>query len=414
MCLGVKHLTPHHTGANIKEDLQEMLGLWGIHLCNVVSGTTDNGANIVAAIKLLFNNDAIHVPCLAHNINLVVTKALGAVEDIIKIIEKVKNIVAYFKHSNNAQDDLRAEQRKEGKTEGTFQYLKQEIATRWNSTFYCLESFLTLSSHVCKILLLPKHKKGPPMLTAEELELVAECIQILKPFEVATKDISGEKYISGSLVIPLTNCLRTSLEKINLTSLISNRLKVELEKQIEKRLSPMEKNALLASATILDPRFKKIHFQSPVNVANVITRLKQEMWRELKQDFDPEQTIGKSVKPKGLENIWQVHEEVASISNKSISELSGNFPTEFKLYLDQPLLPRESDPIKYWIENKNAFPGTSKLALKYLTTLGASVPSERVVSLLNNICTDRRIRLTSDHTNELVFLGSLDNSFWNI
>lgn len=182
--------------------------MWQIEKKNIVSVTTDNGANIVAGVKRLLSNANsnldIHISCFAHNINLVVSKALGDenVVELVSIINKVKNIVSYFKHSNVAQDDLRSEQPKEGKTDGSFLYLIQEVATRGNSTFYCLERFALLSGHVGKILLSPYHKKAPPMLTRVELAMVEECLHILKPFESATAEISGEKYISASLVIP--------------------------------------------------------------------------------------------------------------------------------------------------------------------------------------------------------------------
>ncbi|KAL1489200.1 hypothetical protein ABEB36_014133 [Hypothenemus hampei] len=141
--LGVKDLTPHHTAEHISKDFEAILESWDLSKNKIISVTTDNGANIVAGVNLLLASKNKHVSCLAHNINFVVTKALGseAVKDFVTIIMKVKTIVAYFKHSITAQDDLRAEQRKEGITDGTFIYLKQEVPTRWNSTFIVLNDF---------------------------------------------------------------------------------------------------------------------------------------------------------------------------------------------------------------------------------------------------------------------------------
>jgi len=183
MCLGVKNLTPHHTAINICGDLNEMLQDWNILKKNLISVTTDNGANIVAGTKMLLEQEKlenIHVSCLAHNINLVVCKALGTINEIINIIGKVKNIVAYFKHSNVAQDDMRNEQKKEGKSDGTYLYLIQEVATRWKSTFYCLERFQLLSGHVGKILMSSTHRNAPPMVTPFELAIIEECL--ITPF----------------------------------------------------------------------------------------------------------------------------------------------------------------------------------------------------------------------------------------
>lgn len=418
ICLGVKNLTAHHTALNIAEDLRSLLAMWNIDKKQVISATTDNGANIVAGIRLLFeNNDNIHVPCFAHCINLVVSKALGCVRDIITIIDKVKAIVAYFKHSNVAQDDLRAEQRKDGKTDGTFLYLIQEVPTRWNSTFYCLERFLFLSGHVGKILLSPSHKKAPPMLSGDELSIIGDCLEILRPFELATKDISGEKYVSGSLVIPLIYCVSKSLRQNIASTEPSRSLKSELLKQMDNRLAPLEKNILLGAGTILDPRFKKFNFNSPLNAANAVSHIKLLIEENIKpQGVKPsnEKTKNLCAREHGIKSIWQVHDEAAETLRFSMDEdnKSGGLPTEFKLYLTQPLISRNSDPIRYWIDNKGAFPQTSRIALKLLTVLGASVPSERVVSLLNNVCTDHRSRLTPEHSNQLVFLGSLEERFW--
>lgn len=413
MCLGVKNLTTHHTAVNICEDLSQMFEEWHIYKKSLVSVTTDNGANIVAGVKLLLDEE-LHVPCFAHCLNLVVTKALGAHQEIVTIIEKVKNIVSYFKHSNVAQDNLREEQQKEGKTDGTFLYLKQEVPTRWNSTFYCLERFVLLSGNIGKILLSPVHKKSPVMLTAHELAIIEECLLLLKPFESATRDISGETYVSGSIVIPLINCIKTCLQRINVSQEICRKFKIELSMQVSKRLDPLEKNYLLGTATILDPRFKKIHFESPLNVANIIDKIKIEIIKELESQGKTEmKNSPSSEKSKG--SIWSIHEEyVAQSMQSSSSSHTGTLPTEFKLYLDQAIVPKSQDPVLYWIKNKSAFPGTYKVALKYLTILGASVSSERTVSLLNNVVTNHRSRLTPDHTNKLVFLSSLDNFYWNI
>lgn len=75
ICLGVKELTTNHTADHIKSDLSDMLLSWAINLDKVTAITTDNGANIIAAVRLLCQNEN-HVPCFAHTLNLVVTKAL--------------------------------------------------------------------------------------------------------------------------------------------------------------------------------------------------------------------------------------------------------------------------------------------------------------------------------------------------
>ncbi|XP_036336247.1 zinc finger BED domain-containing protein 1-like [Rhagoletis pomonella] len=191
LVFGLKELTPHHTARNICLDLKEIFDHWNIEPRIVTSVTTDNGANIVAAVKDLFpsRSNSIHVSCYAHNINLVVSKGLGAVKELVAIIEKVKLIVAFFKHSNVAQDQLRKEQEKD----------------------------------------------APSMITSSELAIIGECIALLLPLENATNDISGDSYVSASLVIPFTHCLQLSLTKICATYTETIQLKdVLLQQGLEK------------------------------------------------------------------------------------------------------------------------------------------------------------------------------------
>lgn len=46
--------------------------------------------------------------------------------------------------------------------------------------------------------------------------------------------------------------------------------------------------------------------------------------------------------------------------------------------------------------------------------VGTSVPSERLFSKAGQVMTDSRNRLTGEHLNKLLFLGSLSESDWNL
>jgi len=45
------------------------------------------------------------------------------------------------------------------------------------------------------------------MLTYYEIETVKEMLLVLRPIEVATKELCGQNYITGSTNIHLINCL---------------------------------------------------------------------------------------------------------------------------------------------------------------------------------------------------------------
>ena len=61
-----------------------------------------------------------HLPCYVHSLNLVVTTAIASVEGLKNLVDKVKNIVSFFKHSIAAADELRKVQLLDGKTRGRY------------------------------------------------------------------------------------------------------------------------------------------------------------------------------------------------------------------------------------------------------------------------------------------------------
>lgn len=61
-------------------------------------------------------------------------------------------------------------------------------------------------------------KKPPEMLSSLELEILKDILPVLSPLEELTKDLSGQKYCTCSMVIPAINCLRNGLMKSKRTT----------------------------------------------------------------------------------------------------------------------------------------------------------------------------------------------------
>lgn len=71
--LTCKQVQINQTAANLKTVILETLEKWDIRLETIVCCTTDCGANIVAAVKLL---DIPHLSCFGHALNTGVSKAV--------------------------------------------------------------------------------------------------------------------------------------------------------------------------------------------------------------------------------------------------------------------------------------------------------------------------------------------------
>nr|CAI5833763.1 unnamed protein product [Callosobruchus analis]CAI5841063.1 unnamed protein product [Callosobruchus analis] len=83
---------------------------------------------------------------------------------------------------------------------------------------------------------------------------------------------------------------------------------------------------------------------------------------------------------------------------------------DIKAYLNLPTIPLENNPITFW-SNYNAS-DLATLVKRYLSIVGSSVPSERIFSQAGSILTQIRNRLNGKHLSQLLFLQSLDSSYW--
>lgn len=109
----------------------------------------------------------------------------------------VKNIVTYFRSSTLAADKLRQSQEAMNMTPLK---LLQETPTRWNSTYYMIKRLLVRDPLIIAISACPN---APNPLTANEFLDLEDLVKLLAPFEMASNDMSGDQYLTISLVLPV-------------------------------------------------------------------------------------------------------------------------------------------------------------------------------------------------------------------
>lgn len=374
----------------------------------------------MAAVRLFLGDDR-RISCMAHCLNLIVDGVLRENNAFSALCDHVKSIVTYFKQSVNAMDLLRSEQEASGKKEGEVLTLTQAVSTRWNSCFDMLERFVKLSALVAKILATKSqtNRNTPDMVATSQLNIIRDLVAILGPFKEATEEISGANYVTSSLAIPVTNLIRQAVEHISPSTSLGLTVKEALLKKVQERLGPLEKNSYLSAATILDPRFKRIHFTSAIAASNAIAKISNDIRSEHRRRGQRSPDLRTIHTARAQENsetssIWSGHEKLLSLSSTTAPEVpsSGSVPNELKQYLDQPLLERKADPIKFWINCQHFTPVLSEVALKYLICQASSVSSERVVSAVNLTVPDNRSRLTGEHIKQRVLLMSISDEYW--
>ena len=85
-------------------------------------------------------------------------------------------------------------------------------------------------------------------------------------------------------------------------------------------------------------------------------------------------------------------------------------PEDLRYYLNQAPIKIDDSPMQFWNRTDSLL---SKLAKKYLAVIATSVPSERLFSKAGKIMTEARNRLSGEHLQYLLFLGSLSSEDWN-
>ncbi|KAL1252152.1 hypothetical protein QQF64_019948 [Cirrhinus molitorella] len=254
--LGVSKFPKSHTADNIKEALSDVISDWGL-TGSVAAMVTDNAVNMVSGIQKL---GLCHLPCFAQTINLIVKRAIEEQEVLADIRSRIRRMVSFFRSSTKATAKLMLAQESMGR-----QPLKliQEVDTRWNSTHDILQRFIDLREPVGAAL---ASLSSDIMPLSSDFDIISESLEVLAPFKYATEELSAEKRVSASKIIPIIRMIqhkvaeKTALER----NASASSLGTALQKYINKWCSNAESIRVLALATFLDPRFKTLGFaQTP-------------------------------------------------------------------------------------------------------------------------------------------------------
>ncbi|UYV73412.1 hypothetical protein LAZ67_10003097 [Cordylochernes scorpioides] len=340
-----------------------------------VAVVTDNAPNIKAAIKTL---GLPHLSCFAHSLNLVVQRSIN--ESIKSAVDKVKSIVQFFKQSSHAMAKLREMQ---ANLSTKPLKLKQDVPTRWNSTYEMLDRIMKNREPVISVLAL----LNPKILLGD-----------------ITEEVSSEQKISLSktciLAQGLARSVRRTIENVptrgnNLSEEVL-RLGKNLLEALSNRFGDRLNVELINQAIFLDPRFKKHGFGE--NTSRFL-EVKNKIIEKIQSSI-PATTVGPvapEVRPVSASSIWKDFDAAVN-QFTAAQDPKANATIQVDKYLAEPIIDRRMDPLVWWHERKTIFPDLFLLMQKRLCIPATSVPCERLFSKAGNICTQKRSCLTSSKT----------------
>ncbi|KAL7859662.1 hypothetical protein SRHO_G00148090 [Serrasalmus rhombeus] len=240
-------------------------------------------------------------------------------------------------------------------------------------------------------------------LNQGELSLIKQTVDALRPFEEVTREVSADKYVSVSKVIPLVSLIHRAVAACECQG---SSLAAQLAQQCQRRFRGIESIYCLAASTFLDVRCKHLGFRDKDNVEVMKKRLLSEMQevyqtRQAAPTLAPSSTATVSSSPytstsgpstsepnqspapsgsavsKG--GIWTDF-DMQVLSGQHHRSAASDVLIEIRRYSEEKVIPRDSDALVWWKEHEPTFPALSKLAVRYMGITATSVPAERVFS----------------------------------
>lgn len=404
LCTSV--MTERHTGENLKNKLVETLYHWDI-MNKTVSIAHDNAANIICTMRLLKNEpgaqdiDSVH--CFAHTMQCSINAGLQ-IDHIKTILDTCKSIVSHFKHSNVAYDAYRNFQ---NTSDTPKRKLIQFVKTRWNSVYHMVDRLIEQRSSITAVLnnrAITSSQIASGLEIAERdwlfLEELRDC---LKPFELATKIMSSESSPTASIVQPLIYSIRENF--LQLKSDDSSPLRefkstvkkdfvtrFSTNRRYDQSLMGNSQPTLLDICTFFDPRYKK--FERDMGISNRIKELLKELINNDLEYFDNQDpNHDTEEKRTAFDFLFPTDNQILNNS------------CEVTIYVEEPQIDKNNDPVLWWQKNEIRFPKLAKIAKKYLSVPGTSTAAERAFSKAGNIITAKRNCLSGKTADMLIFLA---------
>lgn len=205
-------------------------------------------------------------------------------------------------------------------------------------------------------------------------------------------------------------CIKYLNDHPDLPELVKN-LAESLLTALQKRFHNNEQNKIFAQATILDPRFKKFGFSdknafenAKQNLVNYVTHLNAKPTSD-DRSTSQEKDEDSSPVPATPSVIWEAFDRSVSKVVSNPNPVAAGI-VEVEKYLEEPLLPRQSNPFIWWEERRKVSPRLYGLMKKTLCIVATSVPSERIFSKAGQTLTEKRNKLSGEKVSMIIFLNA--------
>ncbi|KAK2645950.1 hypothetical protein Ddye_021145 [Dipteronia dyeriana] len=396
--LSLCFIPPPYDGVSLANKIKTLLREWKIE--NIIFAITlDNASSnnsLVHNLKshlninkaLLCDGEFLHIRCCAHIINLIVQDGL---KEIDGVVHKVGESVKYARASQTRkQKFLECIKRvhldsKRG--------LRQDVHTRWNSTYLMLDSAIYYRLAWTALELTDSNYKHCP--SESEWEKVEKLYKFLCHFYDTTNLFSGTKYPTSNLYIPKVFITYLTLMQ-NLANddpffkLMSNQMYTKFNKYWS------DFSTILAITIILDPRYK---MEFVMFVYERLYGVKSKQLEEVKgklfvlfNEYVTSSTGRFTIRlsppsypstSSGRQRVDDLDLVLLDFDNNINGDIVDIQRTQLDLYLEERRLERSIDLniLNFWKGNEPRYPELTAMARDVLSVPITTVASESAFSM---------------------------------
>ncbi|KAG2727020.1 hypothetical protein I3760_01G140900 [Carya illinoinensis] len=314
----------------------------------------------------LCDGDFFHLRCCAHILNLVVQDGL---KEIDSDIQKVRECIKYVKGSQT---------RKKG--------LRQDVLTRWNSTFLILESTLFYHCAFSHLELTNSNFKHCP--STFDWEKIEKINGLLGVFYEATCIFFGTKYPTANLYFLAAFLIYFTLKRHSegeddYMKTMSCKILAKFEKYW------FEFNVLLVIAVILDPQYK-LHFvdfsytklDCSIEYMNIRSKMSSLFMEYSSSSASTCSTTTSDSTFSRAESQSLINKQ--EFDSFRHDDLTAHLQkSQLDLYLDQPRadINAKIDILSFWKGNEFLYPDLACMARDILSVSVSTVASESTFSV---------------------------------
>ncbi|CAL8084749.1 unnamed protein product [Prunus armeniaca] len=373
--LNFSFMPPPHSGVALCEKIYKLLTSWGVEkklFCMTLDNASSNDS-FVMLLKgqlnlqnaLLMNGIFFHIRCCAHILNLIVQDGLKHIHDSVG---KIRESIKYVRGSQGRKQkflDCAAQVSLDCK-----KGLRQDVPTRWNSTFLMIDSALYYQRAFLHLQLSDSNYKHS--LTEVEWQKLEKLNKFLKVFYDVTCLFSGTKYTTANLYFPQVFVVEDTLRKAKIDQDDFMRsMATQMMEKFDKYWKEYSLILAIAAESVVGISSTSNSVRSHVD--DMVSKECMNVMKEF-DTFESEESITSSQK------------------------------SQLQLYLDEPKIDRKINlnVLDFWKVNQFRYPELSILARDVLSIPISTVAYEASFSVGGRVLDQYRSALKPENVEALI------------